>query len=109
MKWFKDIVIDLLVSVFILAAVLIADPYLTMAVIIYSSFILISKLIFLTSKVSDKSKKKLTTAVPQWAYHLLYGFNTVILFAYQWWYTAACWLLIWIASAIYNRRTKPAK
>lgn len=107
MNWIKDIILDVLVTIFIVTAVFISDPWMTWIIWVYTGIMLITKTVVLFAdsflRLADKAK----TSAPNWVSHLLYAINTVALLSFQWWYTGIAWALIWGFS--YGAQRKLAK
>lgn len=99
----KHAVVDILVTVLIVAAVTMNLEWARWIILIYTPVILVLKLIALASpgirtlKVSPKEPPKLLL-------HLLYGVNVVVLGIAAWWYLFAGWIAIWILSIVQDRR-----
>lgn len=95
MKWIKEILVDLIVTVVIVTAVFTELSWLGMIVVIYSPLMLILKgLVALNSGLLELVKPRQSTA-PSWVPHLLYGMNCVFLLGFGWWITGVIWIGIW--------------
>jgi len=105
MKWFKEVTIDILVTVVILLAVILKIDWLGFLVTGYTCLILFARIIVVFNK-SSFVQKKLSTKVPDWFFHLNYAFNSVLLLIHQWWFTGIAWLVIWMLSYFTLRKTK---
>ena len=106
MSWIKEVLVDLAVTVFIIAAVLLADPWMKYVIWVYTGIMLITKTIVLSSdnfmQIVDKSKNN----APDWFAHLLYAINTLVLLLFSWWYAAAGWATIWLFSYLTQKKLK---
>lgn len=106
MSWIKEVIVDLAVTVFIIAAVLLSDPWMKYIIWAYTGIMLITKTIVLSSdnfmQIVDKSKNN----APDWFAHLLYAVNTLVLLFFSWWYAAAGWAIIWLFSYLTQRKLK---
>lgn len=104
MDWLKEVILDIMVTIFILAAVYLADPWMAWIIWIYTGVMLLTKSLILFGdsflRLADKAK----TSAPVWFTHLLYGVNTAALFIFQWWFAATGWALIWIFSYMAQRK-----
>jgi len=114
MKWIKKVIIDILVSVTILVAVLNDQRWLEVIVVVYSSVLLVIKLLLLLSPAKSlKGCKLLTQNVPILFYHLIFGFNVLVLLIFQWWFSSLLWMMIWFISWMIenkqNQQRKPQK
>jgi len=95
----KDILVDLTVTVAILAAVVLDYQLLTYFVIGYTVFLLAIKILVLMSDQLQAITAKSKSFLPNWIYHLLYGMNVAALTIFSWYIIAAAWAVIWGVSA----------
>ncbi len=103
MKWFKDVVIDVLVTICIGLAVWQHLEWAKWIVWIYTPFILLLKIgVYFGPTMRVKGKK--VAAVPNTVYHVLYAINVVMLLAAKWWLVAAGWAAVWLISFLAERR-----
>lgn len=100
---FKQIVVDLIVTILIIVAVVINNQWLTYLIISYTVLMLGAKSLVVFSGQVRAITKKNKSSIPDILYHLLYGINVAALTAFAWYYTAAAWAIIWISS-IYGLR-----
>lgn len=105
MKWFKEVTVDILVTVVILSAVILKTDWLGFLVTGYTCLILVARVILVLNK-SSSIQKKLSTKVPDWFFHLNYAFNSILLLANRWWFTGFAWLGIWMLSWFNLRKIK---
>lgn len=104
MDWLKEVVVDIITCLLIIIAVLINNSILNGIVIAYTALMLLIKVLVYFGGDTLNLMKKTQTSAPPWFPHLLYGINTGILFAYQWWYIAMAWALIWLFSYLIQRK-----
>jgi hypothetical protein len=112
MKWIKNVIVDIVVSGVIVAAVLLKIEWLTIVVIAYTVLMLVLKLLSVISDPfmkSVKTGKTTTVEAPLWFISSLYAFNVLVLLAFAWYYTAAQWVLIWLFSWIVFKKGKSKK
>lgn len=109
MNWIKDALVDITVTIFIIAAILLADPWMHWVIWIYTAIMLLTKGIVLIGDNFLMLVKKAKNDVPLWLPHLLYAINTVSLVYAKWWYAAAGWGLIWLFSFIADRKIRARK
>lgn len=112
MKWMKNVIVDIVVSGVIVAAVLLKIEWLTIVVIAYTILMLVLKLLAIISNPfmkSVKTGKAATGEAPLWFISSLYAFNVLILMAFGWYYTTAQWILIWLFSWIAFKKGKSGK
>ena len=102
----KHALIDLLVTLFILAAVLTQAAWMWWVVIVYTSLMLILKLVDYSGAGFSSFKKTGQADVPNWPFHLLYGANVLILTYFAWYITAGLWALIWLLSWLKIRQKR---
>ena len=104
MSWLKDVVVDIIATVVIIAAVLFPNVILSGIVWGYTGLMLVVKLIVVMGNGFRNLMKKSKTEAPEWFSHLLYATNTGVLLAFQWWYAGAGWALIWLLSYLTQRQ-----
>lgn len=109
MSWIKDIVVDLIVTAFIISSAFLLESWMWWVIIIYTAIMLLAKIIVLAGDSSLQLIRKTKTEAPDWLSHLLYALNTVALVYGGWWFAAAGWLGIWILSFIAQRKLRAAR
>ena len=105
MKWIKDVILDLIVTVAIIIAVLLKLKWLFYIIIAYTVLMLLAKAMVLLGDSFLQLMKKTSTDAPLWFSNLLYAINVVILITGGLYYTGAAWALIWILSFITHLKT----
>lgn len=101
---FKQIVVDLIVTILIIVAVVINNQWLTYIIIGYTVLMLVVKILVVFSDQLRAITKKNKSNIPDIFYHLLYGINVAALTVFAWYYTAAAWSIIWISSIYVSRK-----
>ena len=109
MNWLKDTLVDISVTVFIVVAVLLADPWMRWVIWVYTGIMLLTKTIVIIGDNFLMLIKKAKSDVPNWVPHVLYAINTAVLVYAQWWYASVGWALIWIFSIIADQKIKARK
>lgn len=109
MNWLREVIVDIAVTIFIIASVLLADPWMKYIIWAYTAIMLLTKGIVLSSDNFMQIVKKSKNSAPEWFAHLLYGTNTFVLLYFTWWYAAAGWALIWFFSFLTQRKLKQRK
>ncbi|MDZ7693482.1 MAG: hypothetical protein U5K69_20585 [Balneolaceae bacterium] len=109
MNWIKDVIVDLIVTLFIITSVFFQESWMWWVIIIYTGIMLLAKVVVLAGDSSLQLIRKTKTEVPEWFSHLLYGLNTLALIYGQWWWATAGWLLIWILSFTAQRKLKASQ
>lgn len=104
MGWLRDVIVDLIATAVILAAVLTSNSVLSVLVWGYTGLLLLVKILVLTGGDVLNLINKTKSEAPEWFSHLLYAINTGVLLAFQWWYVGAGWVLIWIFSYLTKRK-----
>lgn len=105
MSWLKNMMVDIIVTVAIIAAVIIDNSILSGIIKGYTILMLLAKLAVAFSDSFAPMVKKAAKDIPEWAPHLLYAVNVGVLLVGGWWYTAAGWTLIWVLSWFAQRKT----
>lgn len=109
MTWLRHVIIDLLVTVCILAAVLFDQAWAGWVVVVYTPLMLVLKTAALfMPQVGGRAQRD---DVPPVFFHLLYALDAGLLLFQGWWWTGVGWLLIWglsAASAMRSPRPKRA-
>lgn len=98
MPWIKHVLIDLAVTVVIIIATFTQQPWAVWAVLLYTPFMLLLKLIPLLAGSLVQQVKGPNNGVPDAFYHLLFALNLAALLYAGWWITAAQWGVIWVLS-----------
>lgn len=104
MSWLKDVIVDLLATAAIIAAVLTSNTFLSGIVWGYTGLLLLLKLLVYFGDGFMNMMNKANTSAPDWFTHLLYAVNTGALLAFQWWYSGISWGIIWLLSYLIQRR-----
>jgi hypothetical protein len=104
MSVLKHIFVDLLVTAFILTALLTGIEWMGWIIIGYTGLLLLLKIYdyFGTGFTSFRSGQ--TDEVPQLPFHLLYAANVILLLTFSWLITGIMWLLIWLFSWLKTRQ-----
>lgn len=97
MGWLKNVMVDILVTLFIAAAFMLSDTWMWWVIVIYTILLLIAKVVAATSSGFINNAKESEPA-PEWFLHVLYGLNVVLLALSSWWFLTAGWVAIWILS-----------
>jgi|AntRauTorcE11897_2_1112592.scaffolds.fasta_scaffold03375_2 hypothetical protein len=98
MTWIKDAYLDVIILLFIVVFAFYANTVLEVVLWVYTSLLLLSKILALFMPALQKKANK-TTAPPVF-YHVIYGLTVGILAYSSNYYLAGAWLTIWIVSVI---------
>jgi len=104
MSWLKDVIVDIVVTIVIVATIFTQHPILTWIIWGYTGLLLIAKLLVLLGGDTLNMTKKAKTEAPNWFSHLLYATNTGVLLYIQWWYLGGCWAVVWLLSYLTQRK-----
>ncbi len=104
MNSIKNILVDVLVTVFIAVAVWLHDPWMWWVIAIYTILMLIAKGIAIYSEGLLRRAQK-NEGDHDKLLHFLYALNIILLAAAHWWYISALWVLIWLLSYIGKLKT----
>ncbi len=99
MNSIKEILVDICVTVFIVIAVLLHDPWMWWVIAVYTVLMLIAKGVALYSDGLLRRAQKMKNE-NDLILHILYVLNIILLAYAAWWYLAALWILIWLFSYI---------
>lgn len=108
MAWLKDVIVDILATIAIIAAVLTANSFLKGLIWGYTGLLLFVKLLVYFGDGFLNMMNKTKSPAPDWFTHLLYAINTGVLLYFQWWYAGAGWAIIWLIS-YFTQRTLDEK
>lgn len=108
MRWLKNALIDLAVTVVIVIATIWGPSWAVWIVLVYTPLMLVIKIAVLTSDWTRQMRRS-DHDVPAWFYHVLYAVNTILLLSHGWWFTGAQWIGIWVLSVLNDRQTQPAE
>lgn len=106
MSWTKEVLVDITVTVFIIAAAIFEESWMRWVIIGYTAILLLAKIIVLAGDDALQLIRKTKTEAPDWFPQLLYAVNTGVLLYHRWWYVAAGWILIWILSYLALRKLR---
>lgn len=109
MKWIKNVVVDIVVSVVIIIGVFVQVQGLEIVIIAYTGLMVFLKLLAVVSDQFMKSVKKTTVQAPLWFTSSVYAFNVFLLLGFAWYLTAAQWALIWLFSWIAYKKSQKLK
>lgn len=98
MKWFREVLLDVAVTVIIILAVTLKISALKYIVFFYTVLMLLLKAIVFFDDSFLQLIKHRRSQAPIWFIHLLYGTNVLILGICGWWITSAQWAVIWLLS-----------
>lgn len=108
MSWLKDSILDVVFLVVILSTLFYPTDSSFIIIWVYTSLLLLSKILALFMPYLQKRAKKTTT--PNWVYHIIYAASMGSLLYLNKWYLAASWGVIWILSVILlSKQTKKEK
>lgn len=105
MSWIRHILFDLLVTVFIVAAVVMQVDALRWIALAYTGLMVALKGLALVMGGLLNLAKPRENAPPAWIFHVFYATCTIAPLAVGWWWMAGGWALIWVFSVIAERRT----
>lgn len=97
-KYVKYVILDLVITLFILTVVLLKSPALNIALAVLIVLLLLARLSALSNKDISKKLSKKQPGVPLMFYHILNGVNVGLLLVGQMWLAAAAWGVIWYLS-----------
>ena len=106
MIWLKSVLLDILVTALILAAVLTQVELLDSIVVVYTLFMLILKIAGVLGQGVVNALRSGAGEAPVWFVYLLYGINILALLLAAWWWTALQWIAIAGLSEITRRRRR---
>ena len=109
MSWIKDVLVDLIVTVFIIVAIFLETTWMRWVVIGYTGIMVVAKSIVLAGDSALQLIRKTKTEAPDWFAHLLYAINTGVLLYGTWWYIAGGWAIIWVLSYVAQRKLKASQ
>jgi hypothetical protein len=109
MNWIKNAIVDILVTIIIIIAAIAHVEWLEYLVTGYTIVLLIAKIIIMSMNQMQTLIKGRISDVPEWASHLLYATNVIVLAVFNWQVTAALWLVIWLMSYLTYKRVKAKK
>jgi hypothetical protein len=109
MYWIKNAIVDILVTITIIIAAIAHVEWLEYVVTGYTIVLLVAKIIIISMNQMQTLIKGRITDVPEWASHMLYATNVIVLAVFNWPVTAALWLVIWLMSYLTYKRIRAKK
>lgn len=104
MSWLKEVIVDVLVTVFIIVSIWLGDIWMWWVLVAYTVLLLIAKTAVLMSDGFLSTRRQRSQQAPDWFLHLLYGINIILLGYIGWWYLLGGWALIWLFSFLSQRK-----
>ncbi len=98
MKYLKHIVLDIIITLFILTVVLLQSEALNIGLAILTVLLILARLSVLSNKDMSKKLSKKQPGVPLLFYHIMNGVNVGLLLLGQRWLLAVAWGVIWYLS-----------
>lgn len=98
MSWIKEVLVDIVVTVFIIAALVMDATWMHWVVVGYTGVLVLAKILVLAGDDALQLIRKTQGEAPDWFPQLLYAINAGALLYFRQWYLAAGWLLIWLLS-----------
>lgn len=105
MNWIKEVIVDILVTIFVAVAFWLSDPWMWWVIIVYTGLLLIAK-VFVLGGDGFLSRSQKSQQAPECFLHILYAINVALLAAAGWWFLMAGWCLIWLLSYWGQRKKK---
>jgi hypothetical protein len=102
MDWLKDVIVDILVTVFIAAFIWFGYIWMWWVIAVYSGLLLVAKAVVLTGD-GFLSRTQNNQQAPDWFLHVLYALNIIMLGMFGWWWLTGGWCLIWLFSYLGQR------
>jgi len=109
MNLIKASFIDILVTLFIIAAIATGITWMYWVVMVYSALMLLLKLIDYSGEGFQGMLKQPRDLPPDWPFHVLYGLNIIILIYAGWYILTAIWTGIWLFSWLKQRKIRARK
>jgi hypothetical protein len=109
MYWIKNAIVDILVTITIIVAAVAHVEWLEYVVTGYTIVLLLAKIIIISMTQMQTLMKGRITDVPEWASHMLYATNVIVLAIFNWPVTAALWLVIWLMSYLTYKKVRAKK
>jgi hypothetical protein len=94
MKWFKYVVWDVAVTLYILVSVLVKQNWMYLLLMIYTIVMLIARIAAMSGAKTTKLKRT-QRQVPEWFFHVLYAVNVTALIWGGRFVLAVLWAGIW--------------
>ncbi|ARA93569.1 hypothetical protein AWN76_010625 [Rhodothermaceae bacterium RA] len=104
MRWFKHVLVDVAATGLIVFAALTGAGPARWIVLVYTPLMLVLKVLALFLGGLLHLARPQGEAPPPWFLHGLYAVNVVAPLLAQWWLIAAGWALIWLLSALAERK-----
>jgi len=104
MSWIKEVIVDIIATAIIIAAVFTSNSILMGIVWGYTGLILLAKIVAFWGNGFQNMMEKAQTNAPDWFTHLLYAINTGALLFFSHWYAGSAWAVIWLLSYLTQRK-----
>lgn len=103
MSWIREVIVDILVTLFIGMGVWLGDPWMWWIIAVYTALLLVAKGLVLTGE-GFLARTRQQQSAPDWFLHLLYAVNVALLAIANWWILLTGWAAIWLFSYLGQRR-----
>lgn len=109
MNWFKEVIVDIIALIAIVAYSLFDNQYVEYTLWAYTGLIILAKV--LAFFMPFIQKKASGSTAPNWFFHIIYALSVTILFYAQDFLMTVAWVVIWILSFVIQRKsiTTPKK
>jgi flagellar biosynthesis protein FliQ len=108
MAWIKNVLLDIAITTLIVIWLFLGNTWAYWAIIIYTPFLLLLKIVALSSGISQATAQT-SDSTPTWFYHGIYAINLILLLVGKWYLVAGAWAIIWVLSAYQQSRTVARK
>lgn len=104
MKWLKNVVIDIAVTLVALAYAFWEPDWAKWVLMIYTPLMVFVKGIAMANPMMASMASKQRDEVPFWFHHVLYATCVLSLLTVQWYLMAGLWIAIWLMSIVTDTR-----
>jgi hypothetical protein len=98
MKWIKDVVIDIAVTLVVLVYALWQPAWAKWVLMIYTPLMMLLKGVAVANPMLAGMASKKGAEVPFWFHHVLYAASVLALLTARWYIMAGLWIAIWLMS-----------
>lgn len=103
MNWLKEVIVDVLITLFLISIFLFDKTEWLLAFQIYTPILIFLKLLAL---LGSNVRNRLNGTAPPTFFHTLYAINVLVFVLNGWWALSVQWMIVWFLSSLFQIRVQ---